>query len=127
MRKNLFDVMSKAIMDTQVDGKNTLYFSGKFAGYGYNIKKVKSIEELKKPLNAVMKDLNLGKVEKIENNNNKIMIKIFGKLGSRNQFVTGLITGLISKALDYNFYKFTGREIKSKSDGKRYFFEIKSI
>jgi hypothetical protein len=127
MKKSLFDVMSKAVMDTQVDGKNTLYFSGKFAGYNYKIKKVKDLENLKKTLNAVMKELNLGRVEKIENNANKIMIRINGKPVSENHFITGLITGLISKALDYNFYKFTGREIKKKRDDKFYVFEVKSI
>ena len=120
-------MMSKAIMDTQIDGKNTLYFSGKFAGYNYKIKKVNGLENLKKMMNAATVDLGLGRVEKIESKGNNILIKITGEFGPENHFVTGLITGLVSKSLDYNFYKFTGREIKSRNKGKKYLFEIKSI
>jgi len=122
MEKNFFNMLINAVIDTQVDGKNILYFSGKFAGYNYfRVKNVKSIEDLKKLLDGILKELSIGSVESIDKKYNKLVIKIRGIFKSKNYFLTGLITGIVSKALNYNFYKFTGKEIKNKT------FEIKSI
>ena len=35
LRNNIFSILNNAIIETQVDGKNILYFSGKFTGYNY--------------------------------------------------------------------------------------------
>lgn len=128
MKKNFFNMLNKSILDTQIDGKNILYFSGKFAGYEYaKVKKVKNIEELKKILNNILKELSLGNVENIIKKYNKLIIKIKGNFDSKNYFISGFVTGIVSKALNYNFYKFTGKEIIHKSNGNYHTFEITSI
>jgi hypothetical protein len=127
MEKDLFNMLSKSILDTQMDGKNILYFSGKFAGYEYaKIRKVRSMEELKIVLNSVFRRMSLGRIESIEKSKNILMIKI-SKTFKYNCFLAGFVTGIVSKALDYNFYRFTGKEIKCKNSGKYCTFEIRSI
>jgi hypothetical protein len=127
MEKGFFDMLNKSIMETQVDGKNILYFSGKFAGYEYaKVKKVRSVEELKTVLNSVFRKLSLGRVESIEKSNNSLIIKISNAYKD-NHFLTGFVTGVISKAMDYNFYRFAGKEVKCRNSGKYCIFEIKSI
>jgi hypothetical protein len=126
MKKDLFEMLNKAVLDTQADGKNILYFSGKFAGYEYpQSRKAKNIGDLRAILNAILEDMGLGNVESIESSGNKIIIRI--RELSQGYFTTGFITGIVSKALDYNFYKFTGREIDCKKKGNICTFEIKSI
>jgi hypothetical protein len=59
-----------------------LYFSGKFAGYDYKINKI--MNDIKKILNKVMRELNLGGGR--ENGGNKTIINIIGTLGPENHF-----------------------------------------
>ena len=128
MEKDFFNMLSNAIIDTQVDGKNILYFSGKFAGYNYfKVKNVKNIEGLEKLLDRILKELLIGSVEDIVKKHNKLVIKIRGDLKPKKYFLTGFITGMVSKALNYNFYKFTGKEIAGGSNGSYCNFEITSI
>jgi hypothetical protein len=127
MKKDFFDILSKAILETQVDGKNILYFSGKFAGYECNVRKTKNLEELKIAIDSILKELSVGKVESIEKRSNNIMIKIRSRFNGKNHFMLGFVTGIVSKALDYNFYRFAGKQIRCNSRGKFCLFEIKSI
>jgi hypothetical protein len=124
--EKMFDILSKAIVSTQVDGKNILYFSGKFAGYNFvKVKKTEDLKELKKELDFNLNKLGLGSVEKLEKSHNKLIIKIKSKFEVNNQFINGFITGIISKLMEYDFYKFTGKEIRHDKDCC--FFEVKSI
>ncbi|MFH1228842.1 MAG: hypothetical protein V1678_00260 [Candidatus Aenigmatarchaeota archaeon] len=122
----MFDMLSETIVSTQVDGKNILYFSGKFAGYNFvKAKKAENLEGLKKELESNLKELGLGSVETLEKLHNDLIIKIKNSFNANNQFINGFITGMISKLMEYDFYKFTGKEIRHDKDCC--FFEVKSI
>jgi hypothetical protein len=122
----MFDLLSEAITRTQVDGKNILYFSGKFAGYNFvKVKKVEDVKGLRRELDSCLKELGLGIVETLEKSHNNFIIKIKCGFKSENQFMNGFITGMISKLMEYDFYRFTGREIRH--DKNYCFFEVKSI
>jgi hypothetical protein len=124
--EKMFDMLSRAIVSTQVDGKSILYFSGKFAGYNFvKAKKVEDMEGLRKELESNLKELGLGSLDTLKKSHNNLIIKIKNDFKANNQFVNGFITGMISKLMEYDFYKFTGKEIRH--DKGCCLFEVKSI
>jgi predicted hydrocarbon binding protein len=140
MSKNdALSILNNAVIETQVNADDILYFSGKFAGYEHLKgvkKKYESLEEVKKMLKDNLKKLSIGNIEDVTIKKNKILIKIknctFCEKSKASKvkcyFLIGFISGLVSRALNYNFYKFSGKEMKCKNNiNENCVFEITSI